>query len=157
MEAVKKIALVAHDSRKKDLIRWAKRHREQLAAHRLCSTGTTGALLEAALGLPIDKLKSGPLGGDQQLGARIACERLDAIVFLWDPLNTQAHDSDIKALLRIATLYNIPMACNMASADFLFSSPLISLPYDNEHRDFDAHQQARNEAVIEEYLKEEER
>ncbi len=155
MDAVKRLALVAHDSRKNDLIRWAVRHKEALSRHVLSSTGTTGALLEEVLGLPVEKLKSGPLGGDQQLGSRIACDRLDGIVFLWDPLNSQPHDSDIKALLRIATLYNIPMACNMSSADFLFSSPLMDQPYDNVRRDFDSYQEKRNKEAIEKYREQE--
>lgn len=157
MKKKKRIALVAHDSRKKDIIKWSKAHRETLSQHELYSTGTTGFLLEQILELPIKKFKSGPLGGDQQVGSRIACEKLDVIVFLWDPLNTQPHDSDIKALLRIATLYNVTMACNMASADFIFSSPLMAQEYDNIHRDFEDHQHARNKELLEQIKSEQEK
>jgi len=139
MEKRKNIALIAHDSRKGDLLGWAKFNRGVLAKHRLFATGTTGALIADALHLEVTRFRSGPLGGDQQMGARIAEGDLDVVIFFWDPLLTQPHDVDIKALLRIAVMYNLPMACNRATADFLVSSPLMSERYercliDYEHR-----------------------
>jgi methylglyoxal synthase len=125
----KRLALVAHDDRKADLLEWARFNREVLAGHELFATGTTGRLVEERLGLPVTKLKSGPLGGDQQIGAMIADGALDCLVFFWDPMQPLPHDSDVKALLRIAALWNVPLACNRASADFLISSPLMAAPY----------------------------
>lgn len=113
------LGLVAHDSRKQALLRWAKDHREQLAAWSLCGTGTTGALIEKELGLPVKKFLSGPLGGDLQIGAEIAEQRLDLLIFFWDPLESQPHDPDVKALLRVAVLWNVPVAMSEASADLL--------------------------------------
>ena len=122
----KTIALIAHDNKKQDLLEWAAYNRETLARFRLVATGTTGGLLENELKLPIQKLMSGPLGGDQQIGAQIAERRIDVVVFFWDPLEPHSHDVDVKALLRIAVVYNIPIACNRATADHLISSPLMA-------------------------------
>lgn len=124
----KTIALIAHDNKKPDLLEWARFNRETLAQHKLVATGTTGAVLETELCLPIEKLKSGPLGGDQQIGAMISEGRIDAVMFFWDPLKPHPHDVDVKALLRIAVVYDIPIACNRSTADFLISSPLMRQP-----------------------------
>ena len=129
MEATKKIALVAHDNKKKDLLDWARFNLEKLAQHTLYSTGTTGMVLEEELGLEITKLQSGPLGGDQQIGGKIAEGDIDFLIFFWDPLEPLPHDPDIKALLRIAVVWNTLIACNRASVDFMFSSPLMSEAY----------------------------
>jgi methylglyoxal synthase len=132
----KNIALVAHDNRKRDLIEWVEWNSRVLLRHHLVCTGTTGRLVEAALagragGEPVRvrRLKSGPLGGDQQLGAMIAEERIDFVIFFWDPMDAHPHDVDVKALLRIAVVYNVPIACNRSTADFLISSPLLEQPY----------------------------
>jgi methylglyoxal synthase len=141
VEKNKNIALVAHDNRKKDLIEWIEWNYTSMLEHRLICTGTTGKMVEQTLRrkqeqtgkkevhLDITKLKSGPLGGDQQMGAMIAEGKVDVIIFLWDPMQPQPHDVDVKALLRIAVLYNIPTACNRATADFLISSSLIGQAY----------------------------
>jgi methylglyoxal synthase len=113
------LGLVAHDSRKQALLQWAKEHRGQLAAWSLCGTGTTGALIEKELALPVKKFLSGPLGGDLQIGAAIAEQRLDLLVFFWDPLSAQPHDPDVKALLRVAVLWNVPVAMSESAADLL--------------------------------------
>ena len=126
----KHIALIAHDNRKQDLVEWARFNRELLAEHTLSATGATGALLAGELDLDIVRFHSGPLGGDQQIGAKIAEGDLDLLIFFWDPLEPHPHDVDVKALLRIAVVYNIPVACNRASADFMISSPLLSEPYE---------------------------
>ena len=128
---VPRVALIAHDAKKNDMVEWAAFNRGTLAKCRLHATGTTGRLVAEATGLTIDLLRSGPLGGDAQAGAMIAESRLDLIVFFWDPLTTQPHDVDVKALLRLAVLYNVPIACNRATADFLISSHLF---FDEDHR-----------------------
>jgi methylglyoxal synthase len=125
----KTIALIAHDNRKADLLDWALYNKAVLAEHQLCGTGTTGGILAQGLGLPVTRFSSGPLGGDQQVGAKIVEGTIDIVVFFWDPLESQPHDVDVKALLRIAVVYNIPIACNRASADFLVSSPLMRGEY----------------------------
>ncbi len=135
----KRIALVAHDNKKKDLLEWAQYNRDLLAQHDLCATGTTGALIEASLKTDILKLRSGPLGGDQQIGAKIAEGEIDFIIFFWDPLEPQPHDPDVKALLRLAVVWNIPVACNRASADFMISSPLMVSTYQRILPDFGPH------------------
>ncbi len=135
----KKVGLVAHDNKKRDLIDWVTFNRALLAQHDLVATGTTGALLEDVLGIGIRKLQSGPLGGDQQLGALIADGDIDFLVFFWDPLEPQPHDPDVKALLRIAVVWNIPIACNRASADFMISSPLMSSDYERQMPDYRSH------------------
>nr|HET6904167.1 methylglyoxal synthase [Ktedonobacteraceae bacterium] len=124
-----RIALVAHDEKKQDLLEWAKYNKVILKQHELYATGTTGKLLEQVLGSEVNKLQSGPLGGDQQIGAKIAAGEIDLLVFFWDPLSTQPHASDVQALLRIAVVWNIPVACNRASADFMITSPLLSSTY----------------------------
>lgn len=125
----KRIALVAHDNKKGELIDWVQRNRDQLIKHELHATGTTGKLIETALSMPVMKYKSGPLGGDQQLGAKIAEQCIDMLIFLADPLQAQPHDSDIRALTRLASVWNIPMACNVSTADFLLTSPYMSSSY----------------------------
>ena len=137
MEHDKKIALIAHDHKKRDLVEWAKFNRTLLSHHQIYATGTTGALLEQELGFEITKLQSGPLGGDQQVGARIAEGEINFMIFFSDPLEQQAHDPDIKALLRMSIVWNIPIACNRASADFMISSPLMDGEYDRLIPDYD--------------------
>jgi methylglyoxal synthase len=131
-----RVALIAHDNKKADLREWARFNRAVLARHRLCATGTTGRLLADDLGLRITCVQSGPLGGDQQIGARIADGDIDMLIFFWDPLEPQPHDPDVKALLRLAMVWNIPVACNRASADFLISSPLMEHGYRRREPDY---------------------
>jgi methylglyoxal synthase len=130
MERAKKIALIAHDNMKPELLQWAKYNRELLAKHDLYATGTTGKLLQQELDLDITRLQSGPLGGDQQIGSLIVEGKVDCMVFFWDPLEPMPHDPDVKALLRIAAVWNIPVAINRSSADFLISSPLMGDKYE---------------------------
>ncbi|HSM33461.1 MAG TPA: methylglyoxal synthase [Anaerolineae bacterium] len=139
LSARKRIGLVAHDNKKRDLAEWAVYNRRLLAAHELIATGTTGTLLEEELGVGVLKLQSGPLGGDLQIGALIADAAIDLLVFFWDPLAPQPHDPDIKALLRIAVVWNIPVACNRATADFLISSPLMTSDYARALPDYQEH------------------
>ena len=148
MEAIKRIALVAHDNRKKDLVEWFEYNYKSLVKHKLVCTGTTGTLIEGVIRkkreeeqfeYQIQRLKSGPLGGDQQLGAMITEGKIDAVIFLWDPMQPHPHDVDVKALLRIAVLYNVPIACNRATADFVMSSPLMDETYLPIHQNYDAY------------------
>jgi methylglyoxal synthase len=129
MDHRKRIALIAHDNRKLDLLDWAAFNRGTLAGHELFGTGTTGGLIASELGLEVHRFLSGPMGGDQQVGAGIAEGRLDIVVFFWDPLEPQRHDVDVKALLRIAVVHDVPIACNRSTADFILSSPLLRAPY----------------------------
>ncbi len=135
----KRIALVAHDNKKQDLFDWAKFNRDVLTRHDLFATGTTGALLESELDLVVARLESGPLGGDQQIGAKIAEEKIDFVIFFWDPLEPQPHDPDVMALLRITVVWNIPVACNRASADFMISSSLMTGAYQRLIPDYSAY------------------
>lgn len=149
MEKIKTIGLVAHDNRKQDLVEWVKWNKKSLHNHKLVCTGTTGRLVEAALmqldnnekqelKFSVTKLKSGPLGGDQQLCAMISEGKIDILIFLWNPMQAQPHDVDVKALLRLAALYNIPIAQNRATADFIISSPLFNLEYQRIIKDYES-------------------
>ena len=147
MGKVKNIALVAHDNRKADLIEWVEWNRDKLLDKHLTCTGTTGKLVEDALkkvaknpdDIKIRKLRSGPLGGDQQLGALISEGKIDMFIFLWDPMQPQPHDVDVKALLRISALYNIPTACNRSTADFMISSLLMDREYERKVKDYSSY------------------
>ncbi len=145
MQHDKKIALVAHDNKKRDLVEWARFNRDLLAQHEVFATGTTGEVLERELGFPIAKLQSGPLGGDQQIGAKIVDGEVDFLIFFWDPLEPMPHDPDVKALLRMAVVWNIPIACNRASADFMISSPLMEGEYDRLVPDYEGY---RTRAIL---------
>jgi methylglyoxal synthase len=132
----KRIALVAHDNKKAELVEWAKYNRDKISRFEIIATGTTGKLLENELGLKVHAMQSGPLGGDQQIGAQITEGKVDVLIFFWDPLEPLPHDPDIKALLRLAVLWNIPLACNRTTADFLFASPLLTSDYERRVPDF---------------------
>jgi methylglyoxal synthase len=139
LPARKRIALVAHDHKKKAMTAWAEKNKVALARHELYATGTTGTMLEEQLDRPVRKLMSGPLGGDQQIGAMIANGDLDVLIFFWDPMEAQPHDTDIKALLRLVAVWNLPMACDQSTADFLMSSPLMLEEYDCEVPDYSSY------------------
>jgi methylglyoxal synthase len=139
MSHYKKIALVAHDNKKNDLMEWAEYNRELLLQHEIYATGTTGQILEKNFGFKVTILQSGPLGGDQQLGAKIANNEIDFLIFFWDALEPQPHDPDVKALLRIAVVWNIPTTCNRATADFMISSPLMIGNYNRLIPDYDVY------------------
>jgi len=140
----KRIALVAHDNEKSELLDWARFNHETLSHHFLFATGTTGDLLAKELNLPVTRFFSGPLGGDQQIGAAIAGDTLDMLIFFWDALEPQPHDPDIKALLRLAVLYNIPTACNRSTADFIISSPLMGQDYERPTPDLERYVASRS-------------
>lgn len=139
LPAKKTIALVAHDNRKPDLLRWAEKHKTRLAKHKLCATGTTGKLIGNALGIAIDSYLSGPLGGDQQIGSHIAEGKIHCLIFFWDPFEPMPHDPDVKALLRLAAAWNIPVACNSSSADLILASKLFDEPLERLIPDYAAY------------------
>jgi methylglyoxal synthase len=147
METRKRIALVAHDNKKADLLDWVRFNRAILIEHELFATGTTGGLLEEELGISVARLQSGPLGGDQQIGAMITEGLIDFLIFFWDPLEPHPHDPDVKALLRISVVWNTPVACNRSSADFMISSPLLSERYEQQLPDYDQYRTRLEQAV----------
>lgn len=144
----KRIALIAHDRMKKDLIEWVEFNKGTLSRHELYATGTTGTLIQERTNLKVHKFKSGPLGGDQQIGAKIAEGEIDILIFFWDPLEPLAHDVDIKALIRLATVYNIPVAINRSAADFLISSPLFEQEYEKIQPDYETQLRERIMKVV---------
>lgn len=145
MDKTKHIALVAHDGKKKEIVEWVEKHKDILKDHVLCGTGTTARMIADKTGLPVKGYNSGPLGGDQQIGARIVEGKIDFIVFLWDPLESQPHDPDVKALLRIAVVYDIPIANNLATADFLLASKFMDSEYDRRVLNFNKTMESRIE------------
>lgn len=136
---IKAIALVAHDNKKHQLVNWVLQHKSILKNYNLIATGTTGKMLEEITALPVKKLLSGPLGGDQQIGSMIAEGKIDLLIFFWDPMQAQPHDSDVKALLRLGVAWNIPMACDTATADFIITSPLMHNDYSREIPQYQQH------------------
>ncbi|MEO9654527.1 methylglyoxal synthase [Marinomonas sp.] len=143
MAAKKRIALVAHDNMKAELIKWARTHKDKLTPHELMATGTTGNMIHKELGVQVKALISGPLGGDQQLGGMIAEGKIDILIFFWDPFEPMPHDPDIKALLRVAAVWNIPIACSVSSANFLVSSPLLESEFERDIPDYDKYLKER--------------
>lgn len=143
----KRIALIAHDNKKDDLLEWAEYNRDVLIQHELFATGTTGYVLKELLGLDIHRMQSGPLGGDLQIGAKIAAGEIDILIFFWDPLEAQPHDPDIKALLRLSVVWNIPVAMNRTSADFIFSSPLMERQYEHIAPDYEEYKERMSEQL----------
>jgi len=139
MPARKRIALIAHDNMKAELLGWCRVHQQTLSQHQLYATGTSGHMLERELALPIEKLLSGPLGGDQQIGALLTQQKIDMIVFFWDPFEPMPHDPDVKALLRVAAVWNVAVACNRSSADFLLSSPLMDQAHSYRVPDYECY------------------
>lgn len=148
LPATKSIALVAHDNKKMDLLAWCKKHRDDLLKHSLYATGTTGAVIENETALTINKLISGPLGGDQQIGALITEGKVDMLIFFWDPFEPMPHDPDVKALLRIAAVWNIPVACNQSSADFIIASPLFNNESLHRIPDYEAYLAKRSQSLV---------
>ena len=148
----RRIALIAHDDRKADLLDWVRFNRGSLRRHKLYATGTTGTLIEQEVGLPVHRFLSGPLGGDQQIGAKIAEGEIDLLIFFWDPLESHPHDPDVRALFRVAVLQNIPVAMNRSTADFIFSSPLMRESYEPQKYDYAA--RLRRKRVIEDMITE---
>jgi methylglyoxal synthase len=136
LHAKKRIALVAHDNKKQELIDWAEYNKDVLTHHDLYATGTTGSLIENTTGLKVNKLRSGPMGGDLQIGSMVADEKIGVVIFFWDPMEAQPHDPDIKALLRISVVWNIPIACDRSTADFLITSPLMHEEYEAKMTDY---------------------
>ena len=139
MNVEKKIALVAHDNKKRELIEWVLKNEGSLKSHAFFATGTTGRLINEETNLEVQRLKSGPLGGDQQIGAKISENEIDMLIFFWDPLEAQPHDPDVKALIRLAAVWNIPVACNLATADFILSSPYFLGEYERKIEDYSSH------------------
>lgn len=147
LPAAKSVALVAHDNKKQDIVAWCKKHKQDLSGHKLYATGTTGLIIEKEAGLTINKLLSGPLGGDQQVGSLITEGKIDLLIFFWDPFEPLPHDPDVKALLRIAAVWNIPIACNQISADFMVASPLFNDVCDRSVPDYERYMTERAKLI----------